>query len=93
MPHLREELDELGAEVTRANSLAELPAVLALRFPSQEGYELQVGPLAGEPLFRSVGIGSKGLPRPADVTIEFRYCVIRNCKPGRSWSSPAFKPG
>ncbi len=67
---LREELDELGAEVARAGSLIELPAVLALRFPSQEGYELQVGPLAGEPLFRSVGIGSNGLPRPVGVAIN-----------------------
>jgi heavy metal sensor kinase len=64
---LREELDELGAEVARAGSRAELSSVLALRFPGQEGYELQVRTLAGEPLFRSVGIGSKGLPRPVDL--------------------------
>jgi two-component system, OmpR family, heavy metal sensor histidine kinase CusS len=67
---LREELDELGAEVTRARSLAELPAGLELRFPGQEGYELQVGTLTGELLFRSVGIGSKGLPRPVDLPLD-----------------------
>ena len=61
---LREELDELGAEVLRAGSLAALPEVLALRFPNQEGYELQVSTLAGEPLFRSLGIGAKELPPP-----------------------------
>jgi two-component system, OmpR family, heavy metal sensor histidine kinase CusS len=63
---LREELDELGTEVARAGSLAELPAVLALRFPKQEGYELQVETPAGEPLFRSAGIRSQGLPRPVN---------------------------
>jgi two-component system, OmpR family, heavy metal sensor histidine kinase CusS len=67
---LREELDELGAEVVRAGSLAELPAGLSLRFPGQEGYELQVGTLAGEPLFRSIGIGSKGLPRPVALPVD-----------------------
>jgi len=67
---LREELDELGTEVMRVGKLADLPAVLELRFPGQEGYELQVGTLTGEPLFRSVGIGTKGLPRPVDVLVE-----------------------
>ncbi len=63
---LREELDELAAEVDRADSLADLPAVLKLRFPDQEGYQLQVATLAGEPLFRSAGIGPSGLPRRLD---------------------------
>jgi two-component system heavy metal sensor histidine kinase CusS len=61
---LREELDELTAEVRRVEALANLPDVLGLRFPGHEGYELEVGTVAGKSLFRSVGIGSKGLPRP-----------------------------
>ena len=61
---LREELDELTDEVKRVEARSSLPDVLRLRFPGHEGYELQVGTVAGESLFRSVGIGSKGLPRP-----------------------------
>jgi two-component system, OmpR family, heavy metal sensor histidine kinase CusS len=61
---LREELDELTDEVGRVEALSSLPDVLRLRFPGHEGYELQVGTVAGKSLFRSVGIGSKGLPHP-----------------------------
>ena len=61
---LREELDELAAEVKRAEDLSNLRQILESRFPVQEGYELQVGAVTGEPLFRSVGIGSTGLPKP-----------------------------
>ncbi|MBX6311334.1 MAG: HAMP domain-containing protein, partial [Isosphaeraceae bacterium] len=61
---LREELVELGDEVGRAGGLARLPAVLALRFASHEGYEFQVSTMAGAPLFRSAGLGPGGLPRP-----------------------------
>ena len=60
---LREELDELTDEVGRVEALSSLPDVLRLRFPGHEGYELQVGTVAGKSLFRSMGIGSKGLPR------------------------------
>ena len=61
---LREELGELTDEVRRVEGLSSLPDVLRLRFPGHEGYELQVGPVVGASLFRSVGIGSKGLPHP-----------------------------
>jgi two-component system, OmpR family, heavy metal sensor histidine kinase CusS len=61
---LREELDELGDEVERAKSLSGLPELLRIRFPGHEGYELQVGTVAGEPLFRSEGVRSGGLPSP-----------------------------
>jgi heavy metal sensor kinase len=61
---LREELVELGDEVGRARHLSRLSKGLELRFSSEEGYEFQVGTLAGEPLYRSEGIRSGGLPRP-----------------------------
>ncbi len=61
---LREEVDELAAEVKRVKTVAALPHVLSSRFPDQEGYELEVGTPDGEPLFRSVGMGSTGLPKP-----------------------------
>ena len=50
--------------------LQELPALLRLRFPGQEGYELQVVTLAGEPLFRSVGIGATGLAHAVDLPTD-----------------------
>jgi two-component system, OmpR family, heavy metal sensor histidine kinase CusS len=62
---LNEELDELADEVKRVPSQSNLPAVLKTQFPGHEGYELQVRTEAGEPLFRSVGIESTGLPDPA----------------------------
>jgi two-component system, OmpR family, heavy metal sensor histidine kinase CusS len=61
---LQEELDELTDEVRRVETPSNLADVLRLRFPGHEGYELEVGTVAGQSLFRSVGIGSKGLPRP-----------------------------
>ena len=61
---LREELDELSDEVRRVRSLASCRQCLALRFPGQEGYELQVGTLAGEPLFRSRGHRVEGTATP-----------------------------
>jgi two-component system, OmpR family, heavy metal sensor histidine kinase CusS len=67
---LREELDELASEVSRAESLADLKAHLSLRFPDQEGYQLQVATLEGEPLFRSAGIGPSGLPHPVALRAE-----------------------
>ncbi len=67
---LREELDELATEVSRAKSLADLPAHLGLRFPDQEGYQLQVATLDGEALFRSAGIGPSGLPHRVDLSPE-----------------------
>ena len=50
---LREELDELTDEVGRVEALSSLPDVLRLRFPGHEGYELQVGTIAGKCLFRT----------------------------------------
>jgi two-component system heavy metal sensor histidine kinase CusS len=61
---LSEELDELADEVMRVESRSSLPGVLKTRFPGHEGYELQVRTNAGEPLFRSAGIESTGLPNP-----------------------------
>jgi two-component system, OmpR family, heavy metal sensor histidine kinase CusS len=62
---LREEIAEVGEEVGRAGSLANLPGNLGLRFSRIEGYECQVSTLGGEPLFRSVGLGQRGLPNPS----------------------------
>ena len=67
---LQEELDELGNEVVRADSLSRLREMLRSRFPAQEGYELQVSTLAGEPLFRSMGVMTAGLPHPDVRTIR-----------------------
>ena len=61
---LSEELDELADEVRRVKALAGLPEALRMRFPGHEGYELQVRTGSGEPVFRSRGIESKGLPGP-----------------------------
>jgi two-component system heavy metal sensor histidine kinase CusS len=68
---LREELDELTAEIKKIENLPSLPAILASRFPDQDGYELQVRTAAGEPLFRSVGIGSTGLLKPEKARYGF----------------------
>ncbi len=61
---LREELDELAAEVKRVDTLTTLPLALSSRFPDQEGYELEVRTPGGATLFRSAGMGSAGLPQP-----------------------------
>jgi heavy metal sensor kinase len=59
---LKEEITELESAVSDAKNRRELVDVLAQRFPPQDGYELEVRTLDGTPLFRSIGIGSKGLP-------------------------------
>jgi heavy metal sensor kinase len=61
---LKEEVAELGDEVGRAGSLADLPQWLGLRFAHIEGYEAQVSTLEGQPLFRSTGLARRELPRP-----------------------------
>ena len=63
---LSEELAELADEVGRVESLSSMPAVLKTRFPGHEGYELQVGTIAGKSLFRSAGIDATGLPGPVN---------------------------
>jgi two-component system, OmpR family, heavy metal sensor histidine kinase CusS len=67
---LREEIDEISAEVGRAGEISGLPELLRLRFPGYEGYELQVGVLGGKSLFRSAGVTSRGLPSPAGRPIS-----------------------
>jgi heavy metal sensor kinase len=62
---IREELDELAAEIKRVTDIEQLPQSLRTRFPDQEGYELQVGPIAGAALFRSSGLGPLGLESAA----------------------------
>jgi signal transduction histidine kinase len=59
---LREEWAELRDEIGRAGELRRLPEVLAARFSHVEGYEFQVEAPGGEPLFRSPGVGPRGLP-------------------------------
>jgi two-component system, OmpR family, heavy metal sensor histidine kinase CusS len=61
---LSEELAELAAEVRRVKDVATLPRALEVQFPGQEGYELQVRSDIGQPLFRSQGVKSTGLPGP-----------------------------
>jgi heavy metal sensor kinase len=65
---LGEELADLGGDVRRCRSAAEIPRELALRYSSHEGYEFQVSTRSGEPLFRSDRLGAAGLPLPRPRT-------------------------
>jgi two-component system heavy metal sensor histidine kinase CusS len=75
---LAEELSDLGGDVGRCRSTAEIPRELALRYSSHEGYEFQVSTLRGEPLFRSDRIEAAGLslPRPKSSSESSSYTTL-----------------
>ena len=88
---LNEELDELADEVKRVPSQSDLPAVLKARFPGHEGYELQVRTDAGEPVFRSAGIGSTGLPTRPSAPPGRRCSGLREPHPQRRQARAAWR--
>jgi two-component system, OmpR family, heavy metal sensor histidine kinase CusS len=61
---LRGEFTEFEDEIGRTGDIAGLPQALQSRFSSVEGHEFELSTPAGEPLFRSAGVASAGLPRP-----------------------------
>ncbi len=61
---LREEFAEFADEVRRTGDRSGLAATLGSRFSHVEGHEFELSTFAGEPVFRSEGVASTGLPRP-----------------------------
>jgi heavy metal sensor kinase len=59
---LVEELNDLAGDVMRCSGREDLAAEIGLRYASHDGYESQVSTAAGVPLFRSEGLGPRGLP-------------------------------
>jgi two-component system, OmpR family, heavy metal sensor histidine kinase CusS len=61
---LRGEFTEFADEVGRVGDRSGLAPALESRFSHVEGHEFELSTTAGEPLFRSAGVASTGLPRP-----------------------------
>src|SRR5262249_1155238 len=81
---LAEELEELKNEVGRASDVKNLPAELMLRFASHSGYEFQVTDGRGGVLFRSDGVGPRGLPTPGVASETASLATVQIVHLGRS---------
>ncbi len=62
---LAEELADISGDVLRCGRPEEFSQELGPRYASHDGYEFQVSTRKGEVLFRSDGLGARGLPIPA----------------------------
>jgi heavy metal sensor kinase len=72
---LAEELAELSADVLRCARPEEYSRELGPRYASHDGYEFQVSTQSGAVLFRSDGLGPRGLPIPVSETPASPGCT------------------
>ncbi len=92
---LAEELDDLAGDVMRCAGPEDLAAEIGLRYASHDGYESQVSTEAGVTLFRSEGLGPRGLPVPSPLAPA--GTVVRDARvsdgPGHARLAARLVPG
>ena len=67
---LAEELADISGDVLRCERPDEFSRELGPRYASHDGYEFQVSTQKGNVLFRSDGLGPRGLPIPAQRAVN-----------------------